>query len=207
MPSTRAATGSRPSQDSRVPVTCDAQDMNADDREIPYRIAASIVVRVAARGSSMFDQAFDRRSAVKAGVGLAAIGIIGTHAAKAAAQDATPAAVPDVPDDFKVDLHAAEEQNWAYVLSNLDNLTAEWPKASLRVVVDGTAVYTLASDNDLSTHLGTLAMSGVEVHVCPNAMKEHQIDPSEIGSYAQTNLGGVVALVQAMNQGYHYIKP
>jgi intracellular sulfur oxidation DsrE/DsrF family protein len=93
------------------------------------------------------------------------------------------------------------------VLSNLDNLTAEWPKASLRVVVDGTAVYTFASDNDLSAHLGTLAMSGVEVHVCPNALKEYKIGPSEIGSYALTNLGGVVALVQAMNQGFHYIKP
>lgn len=149
----------------------------------------------------------DRRTVMKAGVGLAALGAVGMPTRFALAQNATPVAIPDVPDDFKVVLHAAEEQNWAYVLSNLDNLTAEWPKASLRVVVDGTAVYTLASDNDLSEHLGTLAMAGVEVHVCPNAMKEHHIDPSEIPSYAQTNLGGVVALVQAMNQGFHYIKP
>jgi intracellular sulfur oxidation DsrE/DsrF family protein len=155
----------------------------------------------------MSEFAFDRRTAVKAGVGLAAIGAIGLNAASVAAQDASPTAIPDVPDDFKVVLHAAEEQNWAYVLSNLDNLTAEWPNASLRVVVDGTAVYTLASDNDLSDHLGQLAMAGVEVHVCPNALKEHKIDPSEIGSYAMTDLGGVVALVQAMNQGFHYIKP
>lgn len=149
----------------------------------------------------------DRRTAVKAGVGLAALGALGAHATSTFAQNATPVAIPDVPHDFKVVLHAAEEQNWVYILSNLDNLTAEWPKASLRVVVDGTAVYTLASDNDLSAHLGTLAMAGVEVHVCPNAMKEHHIDPNEIPSFARTDLGGVVALVQAMNQGYHYIKP
>jgi intracellular sulfur oxidation DsrE/DsrF family protein len=149
----------------------------------------------------------DRRTVVKAGVSLAALGAIGVHARTVSAQDASPTAIPDVPDDFKVVLHAAEEQNWPYVLSNLDNLSTEWPKASLRVVVDGTAVYSLASDNDLSNHLGQLAMAGVEVHVCPNALKEHQIDPSEIGSYALTNLGGVVALIQAMNQGYHYIKP
>ncbi len=104
-------------------------------------------------------------------------------------------------------LHAAQEQDWIYVLSNLDNLTTEWPEASLRVVVDGSSVYTLASDNDLSTHLGELAAKGVEVHVCPNALKEHQIDPSEIPSWALTDLGGVVALVQAMNQGFLYIKP
>ena len=150
---------------------------------------------------------FDRRSAVKGGIGLAAVGVLGSQAIAARAQEGTPAAVPDVPEDFKVVLHAAEEQNWIYVLSNLDNLTAEWPKASLRVVVDGTAVYTLASDNDLSAHQAELAAKGVEVHVCPNALKEHLIDPSEIGSYAKTDLGGVVALVQAVNQGYIYIKP
>jgi intracellular sulfur oxidation DsrE/DsrF family protein len=155
----------------------------------------------------MPDLSFDRRAAVKAGVGLAAIGVIGAHTLTANAQDASPTAVPDVPEDFKVVLHAAEEQNWAYVLSNLDNLTQEWPKAGLRVVVDGSAVYTLASDNDLSAHLAELAAKGVEVHVCPNALKEHAIDPGQIGSYARTDLGGVISLVQAMNQGFHYVKP
>ncbi len=149
----------------------------------------------------------DRRVVMQAGMGLVALGAIGGDATAAIAQDATPTAVPDVPDEFKVVLHAAQEQNWAYVLSNLDNLTAEWPHASLRVVVDGSAVYTLASDNDLSGRLAALAEKGVEVHVCPNALKEHQIDPGAIGSWAKTELGGVVALVQAMNQGYHYIKP
>ncbi len=149
----------------------------------------------------------DRRALVKTGAGLAALGVFGSHAVTAGAQDATPVSVPDVPEDFKVVLHAAQEQNWAYVLSNLDNLSAEWPHAGLRVVVDGSAVYTLASDNDLSARLGKLAGAGVEVHVCPNALKEHQIDRSAIPSWAKTDLGGVVALVQAMNQGYHYIKP
>jgi intracellular sulfur oxidation DsrE/DsrF family protein len=151
--------------------------------------------------------AIDRRTAVKAGAGLVALGVIGNRVSQVQAQEASPTPIPDVPADFKVVLHAAEEQNWAYVLSNLDNLTQEWPQASLRVVVDGTAVFTLASTNEISDHLGTLAMSGVEVHVCPNALKEHKIDPSAIPSYARTDLGGVVALVQAMNQGYHYIKP
>lgn len=148
-----------------------------------------------------------RRALLAVGAGLLIAGTADIHPLATSAQDATPAPIPDVPEDFKVVLHAAEEQNWPYVLSNLDNLTAEWPKASLRVVVDGTAVYTLASENDLSAHLADLATKRVEVHVCPNALKEHQIDPTEIGAYAQTNLGGVVALVQAVNQGFIYIKP
>ena len=138
---------------------------------------------------------------------MVSLGAVGTRPTRATAQDATPAPVPDVPNDFKVVLHAAEEQDWAYVLSNLDNLTEEWPESSLRVVVDGTAVYTLASDNNLTSHLGELADKGVVVHVCPNALKEHHIDVSEVPSWALTDLGGVVALVQAANQGFHYIKP
>lgn len=149
----------------------------------------------------------DRRMAIKVGAGALALGAVTRPTMGALAQDATPETVPDVPDDFKVVLHAAQEQDWVYVLSNLDNLTTEWPRASLRVVVDGSSVYTLASDNDLSTHLGELAAKGVVVNVCPNALKEHQIDVSEIPSWANADLGGVVALVQAMNQGYHYIKP
>ncbi|TXG80405.1 MAG: hypothetical protein E6R14_09325 [Thermomicrobiales bacterium] len=147
-----------------------------------------------------------RRTALQVGAAVAAVGALGHSSA--AAQEATPASsIPDVPNDFKVVLHAAQEQDWIYVLSNLDNLTAEWPEASLRVVVDGSSVYTLASDNDLSAHLGEMAAKGVEVYVCPNALKEHKIDSSEIPSWAHIDLGGVVALVQAMNQGFHYIKP
>ncbi len=149
----------------------------------------------------------NRRTVLGAGAGALALGAMGSKMTSAVAQDATPAAIPDVPNDFKVVLHAAQEQDWAYVLSNLDNLTEEWPESSLRVVVDGSSVYTLASDNNLSRHLGELASKGVLVHVCPNALKEHRIDVSEIPPWANTDLGGVVALVQARNQGYHYIKP
>ena len=149
----------------------------------------------------------NRRTLLAASAGVVALGAVGQRPTRALAQDATPVAIPDVPSDFRVVLHAAEEQDWAYVLSNLTNLTEEWPEASLRVVVDGTSVYTLASDNDLSRRLGELSEKGVVVHVCPNALKEHHIEVSEVPSWANTDLGGVVALVQAANQGFHYVKP
>jgi intracellular sulfur oxidation DsrE/DsrF family protein len=124
-----------------------------------------------------------------------------------AAQDATPAAAPEIPADFKVVLHAAEEQNWQYVLSNLRNLTEEWPEAHLRVVVDGSAVLNLQGGNSITNELTKLAAAGVEMQVCPNALKEHQIDPATIPTYAQTTLGGVVALVLAQREGFVYVKP
>lgn len=123
------------------------------------------------------------------------------------AQEATPASASPVPADFKVVLHASSPTHWPYVLSNLDNLRQQWPQAKIRVVVDGTAVYGLQGTTDVSTKLGQAAAAGVEIQVCPNALKEHGIDPATVPSYAQISLGGVVALVAAQRAGYAYVKP
>ena len=125
----------------------------------------------------------------------------------AMAQHATPAALPTVPPDFRVVLHASQEQHWVYVLSNLKNLTQEWPKAHLRVVADGTSVLVLEGKNAVTNELTSLVALGVELQVCPNALHEHQIDPASIPSYAQIGLGGVVALVVAQREGFAYVKP
>jgi intracellular sulfur oxidation DsrE/DsrF family protein len=136
-----------------------------------------------------------------------AAGVAWTDGSPVAAQEASPAATPAVPPDFKVVLHAAEEQNWQYVLSNLKNLTQEWPRAHLRVVVDGSAVLNLQGDNVITNELARVAAAGVELQVCPNALREHEIDPATIPSYAQVSLGGVVALVLAHQEGFVYVKP
>lgn len=137
--------------------------------------------------------------------GLAAAGIAG-FGAVAAAQEATPSPAP-VPPDFKVVLHASEPTHWSYVLSNLANLTAQWPQAHIRVVVDGTAVYGLQGATDVTAKLAPMAEAGVELQVCPNALHEHGIDPKTMPPYAQITLGGVVALVSAQRAGYAYVKP
>ena len=152
-----------------------------------------------------------RRGALRQLGGTVAATGLALHAmAPALAQEATPAMAElpqGVPPDFKVVLHAAEVQDWQFVLSNLRNLTQDWPKARLRLVVDGSAVLILQGDNVMTNELGKAAAAGVEVQVCPNALEEHEIDPATIPSYAQTALGGVVALVLAHNEGYVYVKP
>jgi intracellular sulfur oxidation DsrE/DsrF family protein len=149
-----------------------------------------------------------RRALQSAGAALVtAVGIV-EHAQDAAAQSPTGSlATPVIPADFKVVLHAAEVENWPYVLSNLKNLTQEWPQAQLRVVADGSAVTSLQGANNLTTELGQLAKAGVQLQVCPNALHEHGIDPGTIPSFAQTSLGGVVALVLAQHEGFAYVKP
>jgi intracellular sulfur oxidation DsrE/DsrF family protein len=89
----------------------------------------------------------------------------------------------------------------------LKNLTQQWPHAQLRVVVDGSAVTSLQGTNNLTRELTQLAAAGVQLQVCPNALHEHGIDPGTIPSYAQTSLGGVVALVLAQHEGFAYVKP
>ncbi|MFN8593487.1 MAG: DsrE family protein [Thermomicrobiales bacterium] len=145
------------------------------------------------------------------GAGLAVAGGIALDAPRQVlAQEATPAPLPQdmaVPEDFRVVLHASLEQHWIYVINNLKNLTREWPKAKLRVVADGTAVYSLQGQNNLTEALAEFAQKGVEFQVCPNALHEHRIPPETVPSYAKTNFGGVVALVVAHQEGYVYIKP
>jgi len=115
-------------------------------------------------------------------------------------------ATPESPGEFKVVLHASQESHWIYILSNLRNLEQDQPQAKLRVVADGTAVYTLVGKNSVTNELTKLS-SGFELQVCPNALHEHQIDPATIPSFATTDLGGVVALVLSNREGYVYIKP
>jgi len=155
---------------------------------------------------------WSRRGALRyGGAALAAGAGAWSLATPALAQDAdaTPATPGSggVPDDFKVVLHAAEVQDWQYVLSNLRNLTEEWPRAHLRVVVDGSAVIALQGDNSITREWASLAEAGVDLRVCPNALHEHQIDPATIPHFANTSLGGVIALVQAHQEGFVYVKP
>jgi intracellular sulfur oxidation DsrE/DsrF family protein len=149
--------------------------------------------------------AWSRRRALVTAVGIT------EHAEDAAAQSPTgspaDATTSTIPADFKVVLHAAEVENWPYVLSNLKNLTQEWPQAQLRVVVDGSAVTSLQGTNNLTTELTQLEGAGVQLQVCPNALREHGIDPGTIPTFAQTRLGGVVALVLAHHEGFTYVKP
>ncbi len=133
-------------------------------------------------------------------------GVAVTRPEPAPAQEATPESGSPVPPDFKVVLHASYEQHWVYVISNLRNLQHQWPDAKLRVVVDGSAVYTLQGENKLTSELAKLAPKA-EIFVCPNALREHGIDESTIPSFANTGLGGVVALVLAHREGYVYVKP
>jgi uncharacterized protein len=148
-----------------------------------------------------------RRGALgQLGAALAAGSVAAARPEALLAQEATPEGGSPVPPDFKVVLHASYEQHWVYVMSNLRNLQHLWPEAKLRVVVDGSAVYTLQGENKLTSELAKLAAKA-EIFVCPNALREHGIEASTIPAFANTEFGGVEALVLANQEGFVYVKP
>ena len=122
-----------------------------------------------------------------------------------AAQEATPTS--DVPADFKVVLHAAQADHWVYVQSNVENVMRDWPAARVRVVVDGNAVSSLLGESHLTTALATAIDDGLELYICPNALAEHGIPADAISLRANLELGGIIALVAAHNDGFVYVKP
>jgi intracellular sulfur oxidation DsrE/DsrF family protein len=149
-----------------------------------------------------------RRNALR-GIGgtMATTAGIVAHKREALAQEVATPAGDEVPADFRVVLHASEVQHWPYVLSNLENLTQSWPEAHLRVVSDGSSVLILQGENVLTKKLAAVAAKGVEVWACPNALKEHQIEPATIPSYVRADLDGVIGLVLSAREGYVYVKP
>gem|GEM_PF-369841 len=140
------------------------------------------------------------RRAMVAGMGASAAAV--AAAPLAAAQ--TPAADGG---RVKVVFHVSDPGHYPYLISNLTNLLEARPDAALRVVVDGTAVYALSGGNDLVTKLGELAGRGVEMQVCPNALREHAVPEAAMPDWANTSTGGVIAMWEAQRDGFAYVKP
>lgn len=152
----------------------------------------------------------NRRTALTVAGGAAlALGF----AAHASAQDATPSTTsreipaPDPSLSFKVVLHVASQDGWAPAISNLSHLTTTYTNAKVQLVVDGTGIYALTSENDITVKLKEIAAAGADLQVCGAALKEHNIDPNTIPEFFTIVAGGVIALVQAQSDGFAYVKP
>jgi intracellular sulfur oxidation DsrE/DsrF family protein len=162
-----------------------------------------MVTRLFERLTSGLPHRLSRRTAARhawAGVAGTALGLA---ASTASAQPATPSGG----EQLRVVLHVSDPDGWPPALSNLNNLTTQFPEIGVRVVVDGGGVYVFQGENDLTTELEKVAGAGVEIQACHNALDEKQIDPSTLPSFVQVVPGGVPALIEAQNAGYRYVKP
>lgn len=107
---------------------------------------------------------------------------------------------------LKLVFHVNQADRWPAALANLTNLTRDYPDAAARVVTNGTGVYALLGNSDLTQKMALLAQQ-VEFQVCANALREHHINPDHLPSWARVVPAGIVALAEAQNEGYAYIKP
>lgn len=109
--------------------------------------------------------------------------------------------------EIKLVLHVDQADHWPAAFGNLTNVTRDYPDARIRVVANGAGVYAFVGQADLLEHLGKFAALGVTMQVCRNALKEHHIEPAALPDFTQIVPAGIVALVQAQQEGYAYIKP
>ncbi|GAA5534014.1 DsrE family protein [Deinococcus aluminii] len=109
--------------------------------------------------------------------------------------------------DLKLVLHVDQADRWPAALTNLANLTRDYPDADVRVVANGAGVYAFLGDTDLLGKMRQASEHQVRFEVCANALHEHAIDPGQLPDWAQVVPAGVVALAEAQQGGYAYIKP
>ena len=109
--------------------------------------------------------------------------------------------------DIKIVLHVDQADHWFTAFANLENLNRDYPTAQVRVVANGAGIYAFVGKSDLIERLEKASANGVVMQVCHNALNEHHIEPTELPKFAQVVPAGVVALAEAQQGGFAYIKP
>jgi uncharacterized protein len=143
-----------------------------------------------------------RRTALRLGAGGVAASVVAAAASGEAQTAKAPTTRP-----LKIVFHVSDPDGWGPALSNVRNMVAQRPDAKLRLVVDGPGVYLLQGVSDLTPLFAKYAAAGVEFQACHNALNEKQIDPATVPRGVKVVPAGVVALAEAQQEGYAYIKP
>ena len=108
---------------------------------------------------------------------------------------------------LKLVLHVDQADRWPAALGSVQNLIRDYPNAAVRVVVNGTAFYPLAGNNDLTERIAGYAGQGVTFQVCANSLRSHAVPQPSLPDGAVLVPAGVVALAEAQAEGFAYVKP
>jgi intracellular sulfur oxidation DsrE/DsrF family protein len=109
--------------------------------------------------------------------------------------------------NIKIVFHADQVDHWPAALTNVKNVTRDFPAAQVRVVANGAGVYLLLGKSDLTERMRQAAELGVQIQVCRNALNALSIAESDVPPFAQVVPAGVIAIAEAQNEGFSYIKP
>ncbi|MCL0080644.1 DsrE family protein [Peptococcaceae bacterium] len=126
-------------------------------------------------------------------------------------------------DKLKAIFHVNETANWQKTLTNINNFVkdAGISNANIKILANGSAVNIFKDDCPTSSSCGCgstkttsipqqiseLAQIGIEIAVCRNALKAHDLAENKLPSFVTVVPAGITELVEKQHQGYAYIKP
>jgi len=144
---------------------------------------------------------FDRRKVLKAASGAAVVGgvALSAHNAQAAL---LPSAVPN---NFRAVVHVTNEEGLPYAYAALETITEDYKKAKGLLVIDGSAVKILTTDEGLA-NLKAVKDAGADVAAANDALAINGIDPESLPDFIDVDNPGVIAVVDAQVKGFHYYK-
>ncbi|MCA9858783.1 MAG: hypothetical protein KC438_03635 [Thermomicrobiales bacterium] len=151
--------------------------------------------------AAQLDSGMDRRTLIKGAAGAtAALGL------RTAISDRSAAApLPFVPSDFRAVIHVTRADDLPYAFSALQTIADHYSKASGRLVLDGSAVTSLTSDQTLDA-LQQAHEHGAEIVAASDALEINGVDVSSLPDFVNTKETGLIAVVDAQLKGFHYYK-
>ena len=138
----------------------------------------------------------NRRMLVKtAAAGVAASGLIVAPSAAAAF----------VPNNFHALIHVTNADGMQYAFSALQTIAEHYDKATGRLIIDGSAVAMLATDDGLKS-LEAADKAGADILAARDALQINGIDPDSLPDFIDAKETGIIAVIDAQIKGFHYYK-
>lgn len=160
------------------------------------------VSRSEEHASNQEHERLDRRTLIKvAAGGVAATGLLAMAPEPSGAE---PAAL--VPNNFRAAIHVTDEDSLQYAYSALETIAEHYKKADGQLIIDGSAVKVLATDDGLN-NLKSAHDAGAEIVAANDALVIHGIDPKSLPDFINVDNPGVIAVIDAQVKGFHYYKP
>ncbi|MEL5848940.1 MAG: DsrE family protein [Candidatus Igneacidithiobacillus chanchocoensis] len=103
--------------------------------------------------------------------------------------------------------HIDDPGRWPVLLGNLRNARRGDPQTALRVVANGSAPIALWAESLWRRDAVELMRQGVEFFFCQNSLQAYALDAAGRPEGSHLAPAGVLALAEAQQQGFAYIKP
>lgn len=148
------------------------------------------------------DERLDRRDLLKVAAGGVLVG--GFLAATPLVQgDGEVAAM--VPNNFRGLVHVTNEDGLQYAYSALSVIAEHYKDAKGRLVIDGSAVKILTTDDGLN-NIKAIHDQGSDIVAASDALQINGIDKDSLPDYIDTDNPGIIAVIDGLTKGFQYYK-